>query len=238
MALQGQMSAARHSEPARDRSVSALDERVRERDAEAALGVGQSVVLAVVAVALGVREDHDAVGGEGGQRVLDRDRGLALAGVAGGVDALLLEALDGLLLRRPRPRRSPRRSRRPRSATLDWLVAGETTSTSAPSTSSPSAERSEVGVDRLRREDEQLHARSRYPRLVGDKRRGDAAARRAGRPRRRRRAPCRRRSRAPRPRCGGRCDRRLRPRALATTRASCSGPKRSSTGLASITPSV
>ena len=94
---------------------SALDERVRDRDAEAALGVGQALVLAVVAVALGMREDHDAVGGEGRQRVLDRDGGLALAGVAGGVDALLLEPLDGLLLGGLGLARSPRRSRRPRT---------------------------------------------------------------------------------------------------------------------------
>src|SRR3954453_19829861 len=98
MALQRDLSGARHSSGPKRPVGLARDERVRERDAEAALGVGQAFVLAVVAVALGMREDHDAGGVEGRQRVLDRDRGLALAGFAGGVDALLLEPLDGFLL--------------------------------------------------------------------------------------------------------------------------------------------
>src|SRR3954453_12856747 len=78
---------------------SALDERVRDQHAEARLRLRETLVLAVVAVALGVREDDDAIGREGGQGVLEGDGRIALAGVAGGVDALLQEALDGLLLR-------------------------------------------------------------------------------------------------------------------------------------------
>ena len=106
------------------RSQSAPDDGVRDGDAEALLGVGEALVLAVVAVALGVREDHDAVGRERRERVLERDRGLGLAGVAGGVDAVLLEPLDGLLLRRSRPRRSPGRGRRPRTrAWTGWWPA-------------------------------------------------------------------------------------------------------------------
>jgi hypothetical protein len=66
---------------------------VRDRDPEALLDVREALVLAVVAVALGMREHHDPVGGERRQRVLERDRGLGFAGVAGGVDALLLEPL-------------------------------------------------------------------------------------------------------------------------------------------------
>src|SRR6187551_821013 len=69
------------------------DDRVLDGDAEALLGAGEPVVLAVVAVALRMGEDDYPVGLEGGERVLDRDRGLALARVAGGVDALLLEPL-------------------------------------------------------------------------------------------------------------------------------------------------
>ena len=72
---------------------------MREGDAEALLGVREPVVLAVVAVALRMGEDDDAVGLERREGVLDRLGGLGLAGVAGGVDALLLEPLDGLLLR-------------------------------------------------------------------------------------------------------------------------------------------
>src|SRR5919198_69359 len=64
----------------------ALDLGVRDRDAEAVL---EGLLFAVVEV--GVGEDDDAVGREGRERVLDRDGGLALPGVAGGVDALLLE---------------------------------------------------------------------------------------------------------------------------------------------------
>src|SRR5215212_4041045 len=76
------------------RSDSAFDQGVRDGHAEARLGVREALVLAVVAVALGVREDDDPVGREGGQRVLERDRRLALAGLAGSGDALLLEPLD------------------------------------------------------------------------------------------------------------------------------------------------
>ena len=72
---------------------------MRDGDPEAPLGVCESLVLAVVAVALGVREDHDPIGCEGRQRVLQGQRRLGLAGVAGSVDAGLLEPLDGLLLR-------------------------------------------------------------------------------------------------------------------------------------------
>src|SRR5215208_2189634 len=80
-------------------SDSALDQGVRDGHAEARLGVREALVLAVIPVALRVREDHDPVGREGRQRVLERDRRLALAGVAGRGDAVLLEALDGLGLR-------------------------------------------------------------------------------------------------------------------------------------------
>ena len=64
---------------------------------------------------------------------------------------------------RPRPRRSPRRSRRPRTPPWTGCVAGETTSTSAPSTSSPSDGAQQVGVDGLGREDEQLHVEAATP---------------------------------------------------------------------------
>ena len=113
---------------------------VRDGDAEALLGVREALVLAVVLLAR-VAEDHDPVGRERGQRVLDRQRRLALAGVAGGVDAVLLEPLDGLLLGdlglvdRLVGVRDPERE-------LRLVVAGETTSTSAPSTSSPRVARS------------------------------------------------------------------------------------------------
>ena len=72
---------------------------MRDGHAEALLGLLEALVLAVVAVARGMREDEDPVGRERGEGVLQRDRRLALAGVAGGVDAGLLEPLDGLLLR-------------------------------------------------------------------------------------------------------------------------------------------
>src|SRR5687768_15058903 len=73
------------------RRLIAADESVRERDAEALLRVGEPLVLAVVAVALGMREDDDAIGRERRQGVLQRNGRLRLAGVSGGVHTLLLE---------------------------------------------------------------------------------------------------------------------------------------------------
>ena len=87
----------RPSGPGKGRS--AAYHGVRDRDPEPLAGLREAVVLAVVAVALGVREDEHAIGGEGGQRVLERDGRLALSGVADCVDAGLLEPLDRLLLR-------------------------------------------------------------------------------------------------------------------------------------------
>ena len=44
-----------------------------------------------------MRAEHDLVGLEGGQRVLERQQRVRLAGVARGVDALLVHALGALL---------------------------------------------------------------------------------------------------------------------------------------------
>ena len=153
-----------------------------------------AVVLAVVAVALGVGEDHDAVGLEGGQRVLDGDAGLALAGVAGGVDALLLEPLDGLLLRGVGLRdrvvgvRDPERDLGPVGGGGDDEHLGALDLL---------AERGaqDVGVDGLGGDDEQFHAGCATPR-PGVAKRLRAPERTRRPPRRRaaarpgRRAPC------------------------------------------------
>ena len=95
--------------------------------------------------------------GERGQGVLDRLGRLGLARLAGGVDALLLQALDRVVFAVSASAIASSGSET-QKATLDRLVAGETTSTSAPRTSSPSALRRKAGVDRLRGDDEQLHA--------------------------------------------------------------------------------
>ena len=120
---------------------SARDQGVGDGDVPAGLGVRERFVLTVVAIALRVGEDHDPVGGERRQRVVDRLRGVGLA--------------DLRRRRRCPPPRGARRCRSRRSvasaiassgsetqnASLDWLVAGERTSTSAPLTSSPRVSR-------------------------------------------------------------------------------------------------
>src|SRR4051812_3201199 len=220
----------------RERSVSALDERVRERDAEAALRVGQAFVLAVVAVALGMREDHDPVGVEGRQRVLDRDRGLALTGVAGGVDALFLEPLDGLLLRalglpdRLVGVRDPERH-------LGLVGGGGDDEHLGALDVVAHHGAEEIGVDGLGRQDEQLHVEAATPGSSatngtasgGDTRRTTTATSSRTLP------PCTSSTASSMWRAVATG---ARPWHSLTTRASCSGPKRWSTGLASITPSV
>ena len=67
-------------------------------DVPALFAGGKRFVLAVVAVAVGVGEDHDAVGGKRGQRVVDGLRRLGFSHLAGRVDAFLLQALDRVLL--------------------------------------------------------------------------------------------------------------------------------------------
>src|SRR3954470_17869190 len=86
---------------------SAGDHRVRDRDGPALLGLGQRLVLAVVALALVVRDEQDAVagvrtggggggaGGAGPRSPPPPVRGGLPPPLSGGVDALLLEALDG-----------------------------------------------------------------------------------------------------------------------------------------------
>ena len=56
------------------------------------------------------------------------------------------------------------------NASGDWFVAGETTSTSAPSTSSPSVGAQQVRVDGLRGDYQQLHVAVATPWLSGAKR--------------------------------------------------------------------
>src|SRR3954454_21261737 len=147
---------------ARPRLRLAPDQRVRDGDAEAGLGVGQALVLAVVTVALRMGEDHDPVRGEGGQRVLDRERRLGLVGAPGGSDPLLLQPLDGLLLGglgladRLVGIRDPERDLRLAGGrrddehlrALDLLAEGGA---------------QQRGVDRLGGEDEQLHRDAATP---------------------------------------------------------------------------
>src|SRR3954471_13037781 len=77
-----------------------LNDHVPHGGVEALLGLLHEAVLEPVALAAGVREQHDLVGIVGHERVLEREQRVLLAGVAGGVDALVVEARDGLLLHR------------------------------------------------------------------------------------------------------------------------------------------
>ena len=132
------------------------DPRSVTRHAEAALGVAEAVVLAVVAIALGVGEDEDAVGREGGQRVLDRDGGLGLARVAGRVDA---RPPRGARPCRPGPSRPPgsrRRSPTPRRRAATVRGGGDDQHLGAVDLVAQRGAQ-HVGVDGLRGQDEELH---------------------------------------------------------------------------------
>ena len=83
------------------------------------------------------QEDEDAVGREGRQRVLEGEQRLGLAGRRARRRAALARARGGAARRLARRRRSPRRQSEIQKRTGDWLIAGETTRTSAPSRSSP-----------------------------------------------------------------------------------------------------
>src|SRR3954452_4913557 len=69
-----------------------------DRRLEALLRLLHQSLLEPVLAAVRVGEQHDLVGLEGLERILYRQQGIGFAGVAGGVDPLLLEPLDGLLL--------------------------------------------------------------------------------------------------------------------------------------------
>src|SRR5215218_6985603 len=141
---------------------SAPDDGMRDRDPEALLGVREALVLAVVAVGFGVREHDDPVRRERRQRILQRDRRLRFAGVAGGVDALLLEPLDGLLLGglglgdRLVGVGDPERELRPVRRRRDDQHLG-------PLDVLAERRAQHVGVDRLGREDQQLHGTGATP---------------------------------------------------------------------------
>src|SRR4051794_33315456 len=218
------------------RCQSARDERVRHRDAEAGLGIGQALVLAVVAVALGVREDDDAVGREGGQGVLDRERRLGLARVTGGVDPLLLESLDGLLLSGVGLADRLVRIGDPEGDLGLVRGGGDDQHLRALDLLAEHVAQ-QRRVNRLRGQDQQLHREAATP--------GSSGTNGTSSPGETRMTTTATSSRTDPPPISSTCSSMLRaitgavyPRQPATKRVSASGPKRSSSGLASITPSV
>src|SRR5215213_11759246 len=75
-----------------------VDDHVANGRVEALLGLRDEPVLEPVLLAARVREEHDLVGVVGHERVLQGEQRVLLAGVARGVDAGVVETLDGLLL--------------------------------------------------------------------------------------------------------------------------------------------
>ena len=123
---------------ARRRTGSCTSSADLHRHAEAPARLADDVVLAVALLVVLADEDDDAVGLERGQRVLEREQRLALAGLA---RVRAPSALSASAVGRAASSASAIASSESdiQNATGDSLTAGETTSTLASSSSSPSS---------------------------------------------------------------------------------------------------